>query len=82
MSTVETSIIMTKIDPARVELAYYMLLSVLEDEDYTRAEIMTALAVCLGTQWNGKPIEPDMTGQFIKDITEWLAMYFAKGEKQ
>lgn len=75
-----STIVMTQIDPARVEMAYYRLASFLEEDGYTRAELMTALLVCLGVQWNGAVMGDDRQEAFIKDISEYLAAYFAKGE--
>lgn len=78
MASIESVIVPTQVDPVRVELAYYQLISWLEEEGYNRAELMTALIVCLGTQYNGKPIPPDETGAFVKSMTEYLAAYFAR----
>jgi hypothetical protein len=67
-----------KIDPAKVELCYHSMMEMLENEGYVRGEVMAAVAVFLGTQWNGAVMNDDQTRCFIKDLMEWLAVYFVK----
>jgi hypothetical protein len=79
---IQATVTVHKIDPQRVEFCYHKLMEMFEAEEFSRPEVMTALAVCLGTQWNGAVMDDALTARFAKDVTDWLAAYFAKGTVQ
>jgi len=79
---IETVVVTKQINPEKVALAYHKIMSEVESEDFNRAEVMAAIAVILGTQWNGAVMSEGETERFIKELAGWLAMYFVRGTEQ
>lgn len=78
--SIETAVVIKQIRVDKVELAYHRIMAEIESEDFNRAEVMAAIGLILGTQWNGAVLSEGETERYVKELTNWLAMYFARGE--
>jgi hypothetical protein len=69
-----------EIDPDGATFAYHALVEALENHEPFDAVVAAMLFV--GVQWNGAILNEAQTQLFMKNLSEWLSVYFVKGRPQ
>ena len=65
--------IQVKTNPAE---AYNAIVNLIKDKDYGKAETVAAILTLVGDIYYGSPMPNEKIQPFIKDISEWLTLYF------